>query len=84
MKYYVVICLYRTGETSNDCEIVGIKYTYEDAKQLFDETLPDVISNAKEWGMEYDEEEVHDNYFEAYGNEWHPSYYMKLYIQGVK
>ena len=84
MKHYAVVCLYRTGSTSNKCDIIGIKDTYEEAKKLFDKELTTVMADAEEWDMEFDKEEMSENYFEAYGDEWHPSYYMKLYIQGVK
>jgi hypothetical protein len=83
MSHYAVVCLYRTGSESNECDIIGVKHTYEEAKKLFDEELPGIISDAEEWDMEFDEEEISENYFEAYGDEWHPSYYMKLYIQEV-
>ena len=79
MKHYIVICLWKTGE-GEGVNIVGVRHSYDEAKELYDKELDDVITDADDWEMDYDYEKDGMPGFEAYGNYWHPSNYIKLYI----
>ena len=80
MQYYIVLCPYKV-EGEPEVEIVGIRHSYEEAKALYDEKIKDLRTDAEEWELEVIVDDRY--YFEAIGDNWHPSYYMKLYIEEV-
>ena len=78
MKHYIVLCAWRTGG-GEGVDIKGVFHSEDEAKDLFKKELVDVILDADDWGMDWD----HDGqyYFEANGDQWNQSYYIKLCIK---
>lgn len=80
MKHFIVLCTYKT-ECEPNIDILGAYHSYDEAKTLYNKKIKDIRIDAEEWKMDIVTDE--ECYFEAIGDQWHPSYYMKLYIMEV-
>lgn len=79
-KHFIVLCAYKT-ECEPNIDILGVCHSYDEAKILYDKKIKDIRIDAEEWEMDIVTNK--ECYFEAIGDQWHPSYYMKLYIMEV-
>lgn len=78
MKHFIVLCTYKT-ECEPNIDILGVYHSYDEAKTLYNKKIKDIRIDAEEWKMDIVTDE--ECYFEAIGDRWHPSYYIKLYIK---
>lgn len=81
MYNHYVIVLDWAIEDDEAVEILGVTHTFEDAKKIFNENLPEQKGYAEEYGYEvYADTEV--QYEAGINGEWRMEH-TSLYIQGV-
>lgn len=80
MKHYVVVLDWAV-ETDEAVTILGVTHTLEEAKQIFNENLPEQKGYTEEYGYEvYVDDDM--TYEAGVSGEWRTEH-VALYIQGV-
>ena len=80
MTHYVVVLDWAANDAEG-VEIIAVKHTPEEAKQIFDEQLVNEMKLAKENGWHI---EVNSNQcFEAYEEGWYATAHSALYVEEV-
>lgn len=80
MTHYVIILDWANNDAEG-VQVIAVKHTLKEAKQVFNEQLVDEIKFAEENGWHI--ENNSDQYFEAYEEGWYATAHNVLYIQEV-